>query len=78
MELMGCKGMVLGSGLLADPCQFCQRRSDAGDMLPAVKWVDLADAAGYQCTNQVKRPKPKHRSEVWASLVDECLPQTLG
>lgn len=67
---MACAGATLGSGLLADPCQFCLRRTDHGDMLPTVRWVEAPDFAGYECANQVKPAKPKHRSEVWIRLLE--------
>ena len=70
MALLACPGATLGSGLLADPCQSCKRRADHSDMLPVVRWVEAPDFAGYECANQVKPAKPRHRSEVWSRLAD--------
>ena len=48
--------------MLADPCQFCQRRAafrTAGEalMFPAVAWVESDELVGYACPNHLKAPK---------------------
>lgn len=50
-----CPGLTLDSGLQADPCTTCLRRSQhalIGPVLrPAARWVETNSRVGYECAN---------------------------
>lgn len=65
--VVACAGKIIESGLQADPCCFCLRRSvDAliGEPFPpAVQWVETSDFVGYVCSRQLKIPMRRPTGE---------------
>ena len=59
-QVDACAGMTLESGLQADPCRLCLRRTVyalIGTPIPAaVRWIESDNLVGYVCKNQVKGP----------------------
>ena len=59
-QVDACAGMVLESGLQADPCVTCLRRTgyaiSGTPIQVAVRWIESANLVGYACKNQVKGP----------------------